>query len=350
MSDRWDVQRLLDPIAADRPCGDNLDETGALVEVDAYQIFGQTTLEPEKAEPGENQPASKRRDVRKSDRPPNWPELREIALQLLGRTKDLRVLAHLGSATLRADGPVAFLDTVVVASKWLETYWADVYPRVDEDALLRINALNCFADPVAVIDGLRRAPLVASREHGRFSLRDCEIVAGHLTPGGDERAPEAAQVDAAFAAQPIEDLRALRTSVEGAAAALRAVDEIVRREAPSDPAPEFDPLLTQRAKIDRTLRDQLARRPDADPAELGAEAAAGAPEAGAIGAIRSREDTIRALDRVAEFFRKSEPSSPIPLFLERATRLVSKDFLEVLSDVAPDALSQAKAAVGVKQS
>jgi type VI secretion system protein ImpA len=51
---------------------------------------------------------------------------------------------------------------------------------------------------------------------------------------------------------------------------------------------------------------------------------------------------------VAEYFRRSEPSSPIPLFVERAKRLVAKDFLEVLADVAPEALTVARSAGGLK--
>jgi type VI secretion system protein ImpA len=54
------------------------------------------------------------------------------------------------------------------------------------------------------------------------------------------------------------------------------------------------------------------------------------------------------LDAVADFFRRTEPSSPIPLFLARAKRLVSKDFLEVLADIAPEAVAQARAAGGLK--
>jgi type VI secretion system protein ImpA len=66
------------------------------------------------------------------------------------------------------------------------------------------------------------------------------------------------------------------------------------------------------------------------------------------GAVKSRQDAIRALDAVAAFFKRTEPSSPIPMFLERAKRLVSKDFLEVLADIAPDAVAQARAAGGLK--
>ena len=51
---------------------------------------------------------------------------------------------------------------------------------------------------------------------------------------------------------------------------------------------------------------------------------------------------IRALDAVAAFFSKNEPSSPVPLLVERAKRLVAKDFLDVLADIAPEGFEQAK--------
>jgi type VI secretion system protein ImpA len=71
--------------------------------------------------------------------------------------------------------------------------------------------------------------------------------------------------------------------------------------------------------------------------------------AAAVGPIKSREDAVRALDAVAEFFRRTEPSSPIPLFVDRAKRLVSKDFLEVLAEVAPEVVAQVRTAAGLRQ-
>jgi type VI secretion system protein ImpA len=86
-------------------------------------------------------------------------------------------------------------------------------------------------------------------------------------------------------------------------------------------------------------------------AEGGPETAApaGGAAAVAVGVITSRQDAIRALDAVAEFFRRNEPSSPIPMFIDRAKRLVSKNFLEVLADIAPDAVSQAMMAGGITE-
>ena len=113
---------------------------------------------------------------------PEWREIRDKALEALGKSKDLRLLAHLGTALLRTDGVPAFAETLNVASHWLETYWSQTYPLVDEDAILRRNALNCFADPMAVVDALRRVPLVSSRQHGTFSLRDIDIATGQVMP------------------------------------------------------------------------------------------------------------------------------------------------------------------------
>jgi type VI secretion system protein ImpA len=343
MSD-WNGQDLVAPITDDEPCGKNLEDTGTLASLDAYQIFGQTTLEPPK-EAGE--PA--RKEARKSDRPPNWEEIRDEALTALRLSKDLRLLAYLGAAVLRIEGIPAFTRTLSVASQWLESYWSAVYPPVDEDAIFRQNALNCFADPVAMIDGLRRAPLVSSRQHGRFSLRDLDIVAGQVTPGESETRPDEAQINAAFGATSIDELTSLQTSITGAITSLGAIDAAMRAAAGSEVAPNFEGLSAQFKKMTVAVRAQLAMHPDGSGAEAaGEESGESGSMVMAVGAIKSRQDAIRALEAAAEFFRRNEPSSPIPLFLDRAKRLVSKDFLEVLADVAPDALPQARSAGGLR--
>ena len=115
-------------------------------------------------------------------------------------------------------------------------------------------------------------------------------------------------------------------------------------------------MMPKRVKYRKSQRGKMrgvASRGNGDGGQTGTSDSAAAeetrPSAVSVGAIRSRQDAIRALDAVAQFFRQHEPSSPIPLFLERAKRLVSKDFLEVLADIAPEAIPQARAAGGLKQ-
>ena len=345
MSADWEAGGLLQPIRDDSPCGENLDDTPVLGMFDAYQLFGQTTLEPEPAIPGQPVPKNPVKN-----RPPDWADIKGKALEALQKSKDLRLLAHLGTAVLRTDGLPAFARTVGVASHWLDSYWDQTYPLVDSDGIPRQSALNCFCDPVAVVDGLRRTPLVDNRRLGRFSLRDVEIASGTLQPTDSESRPSSAQIDAAFDEMPLVELQALAASVKEASEALRRIDHKMRDEVGNEAAPSFEALWGQLTKVGQVVQQQLGRRPDA-AAALDSPAGEGAPlaaPAASIGAISSRADAIRALDAVSLFFQKTEPSSPVPLLLARAKGLVSKTFIEILADLAPSALEQVRAVGGIK--
>ena len=338
MGDHWEHESLLQPITTDQPCGESVEDTPLLASFDALRLFGQKSRSPDAPpEPDE------------SRKPPEWPEVRTAALDALSKTKDLRLLAYLGAALLRTDGMPAFFETLRVASRWLETYWAQVFPLIDEDAIARLSALNCFADPMAIVERLRRTPLVTSRQHGTFSLRDVDLATGQIPSGNGDVKPEEGPIDAAFAEMPLDQLSALQQQVADAMAALNSIDVKMRTEIGPDVAPGFDPLSVQLVKMNRLLRAQLASRPDGAAArgdETVGESGAGA--LGTVGPIKSRQDAVRALEAVADFFRRTEPSSPVPLLVDRAKRLVAKDFLEVLADIAPDALGVARAAGGLK--
>jgi type VI secretion system protein ImpA len=340
MTAGWETQ-LLQPITAERPCGDSLEDTELLSSFDTFRLFGQARPLDAPAEPDEKR-------IPKPRESPEWIEIRDKASEALAQSKDLRLLAVLGTALLRTDGLPAFSETLKVASRWLDTHWAQTYPLVDEDAVLRRNALNCFADPMAVVDGLRRVPLVRSRQHGTFSLRDVDIATHQLLPGDGDPQIDENQVNAAFAAMPLAELTGLHESVLVAVSSLQRIDATMGEAAGTDATPTFDALRAQLTRMTQVLRDRVAAHPDADKGALAGDAGSSADDGPFGGVVKSRQDAIRALDAVAEFFRRTEPSSPIPLFLARAKRLVSKDFLEVLADIAPEAVSQARAAGGLK--
>lgn len=329
MSAQW--EDLLAPVSDELPGGEDLEDSPLLASVEAYRVFGSAV--PHSPEP-------------------EWVEIRKTTLDGLAKSKDLLLLVHLGTAALRTDGLPAFLETLTIAAHWLESHWEHVYPRVEEDAVQRINALNCFADRMAVLNALRRVPFVSSRQHGAVSLRDCRMAAGQAVPEGEEAGPSQAQIDAAFADTPGDELERVVASAVDGVAALQQMDAVVRDHVGD--GLDVAALAELLGQIASALRAQLAKHPDAtatvaDTADDAESEGMDNQDEGAmaVGAIRNREDAIRALDAVAEFFRRNEPSSPIPLFVERAKGLVSKSFLEVLADVAPDGLAQAKTVGGV---
>ena len=60
------------------------------------------------------------------------------------------------------------------------------------------------------------------------------------------------------------------------------------------------------------------------------------------GELVTRDDVSRMLIKCAEWFDRYEPSSPVPILIRRANKLINKDFLEVLRDIAPDGVAQAE--------
>ena len=321
---------LLEPISPDSPCGDDLEDTQLLASFDAFRLFGQSTPLPAETD---------------------WRAIRDHSEEALGKSKDLRILGHLGCAALRTDGLEEFAQVVGAASKWLDTWWDQVFPRVDEDAVLRRNALSSFADRMAVVDGFRRVTLFAHRQLGSLSVRDMEIANGRLPkPEGEAQQPDEAYVNAMLSATSLEELERVRSLLERCQGSLKAIENTMsERGGGSEATPDFSPLAPLVAWSLGVISAHIQSRAPVAAAE-DAQGGGGTEAAVGKGPIRSRDDAIRALDAVAAFFRTSEPSSPVPLFIERAKRLVAKDFLSVLEDIAPDALAQAKAVGGVRDS
>jgi type VI secretion system protein ImpA len=345
-------QRLMQPLSESAPCGQSLEDTPLLAAFDAYKLFGQQSgIGTRRPGQGDDEPLT----------PPVWPDVIEKSLAALEASKDLRVLAYLGAAHLWKDGVVPFCETLRVAAGWLETWFDAVHPRVEEDIYFRTNALNNFNDRLAVVDALRRAALVSSRPTGAISLRTIELATGVIAvTKEDGTPPKEGEINAAFAAAPLADLRTLVAAAKGALDALAQIDAKMTAAGGIDATANFDgrsdkeknvSLRHQLKRIHEVVRGQLAARPDAR-ATAGADGAAEGEQAdapGAVGVIRSRQDAIRALDAVTMFFEHTEPSSPVPLFIERAKRLIAKSFLDVLQDIVPDALNAAKAVGGIRE-
>ena len=82
-----------------------------------------------------------------------------------------------------------------------------------------------------------------------------------------------------------------------------------------------------------------------------AETAAGAGSFNlAVFRPANRADALLLLRKGAEYFQRQEPNSPIPLLINRALRFSEMNFIDLLEDIVPDALSQGKKILGVRES
>ena len=65
--------------------------------------------------------------------------------------------------------------------------------------------------------------------------------------------------------------------------------------------------------------------------------------------IQTRQDVIAEIDEICKYFEHYEPSSPVPFLLQRAKKLLSMNFMEILQDLTPDAVSQAEKICGAQK-
>jgi type VI secretion system protein ImpA len=72
----------------------------------------------------------------------------------------------------------------------------------------------------------------------------------------------------------------------------------------------------------------------------------GAIRPGIGGEISTRQEAVRVLDLVCGYLERHEPSNPAPLFIRRAQRLMTKNFVDIVKDLLPDSLSNLEKLAG----
>jgi type VI secretion system protein ImpA len=55
-----------------------------------------------------------------------------------------------------------------------------------------------------------------------------------------------------------------------------------------------------------------------------------------------------ALDKIIAYYSQNEPSSPVPILLVRAKKLVGADFVSIMKDMAPNGLENVRLVGGIE--
>jgi type VI secretion system protein ImpA len=297
-------------------------------------------------------------------REPDWQRCANTAIGLLERTHDLRVAVSLTCALLHTDGFAGLRDGLTLICGFLEDHWDTVYPLLDpdddNDPIERINALETLSDWNMVTAPLMKLELCSSRAAGKLSLRQYRIAAGKtsgltLTVEEKNAAPNLATAEAVFAECDLEDLQAAAEAASVSLAQAKRLQSLIIEKAGAERAPDLNKLLQVIGEISSLLGEKLARRVPASPQAR--QTSEESPTPGKHGSqrdgqpaatddsrsfemVESREEVLELLEKICAYYELFEPASPVPYLLKRAMRLVDKNFLEILDDLAPGSLAQ----------
>ena len=335
-----DIEQLLRPITDDSPCGPEIEDDPAYL---AFEVRLAGTPERQMG------------DVIEPARPPNWREIRQEAVQLLSRSRDLRLELALIQALLHTQGVVGLAEGLALLHRTLDNDWDELHPRLDPednlDPTLRINILRGLSDYETLLKPLAHCPLLSSQALGRYNLRQIRQAQGRELQDS-EQPIELSQIRAVALDMDADALRGVYQSALTSQNLLVAIDAVISTRAGLGNGPDLEPLRTQLKEISQALEPFVAERGDPPgPDQLETDSAAAQssvlPRTGAAtGEIASREDVVRAIDAICRYYARQEPSSPVPLLLKRARGLVDKDFLDIIKDLAADSLGQVELVAG----
>jgi type VI secretion system protein ImpA len=326
------LDELLKPIAEGEPCGPDVgyDPAYAALETAAQgkpeRFTGSTVIPAE---------------------PPVWEEVHEAALALARRTRDLRIAALLARAAARTQGLAGFLDGLSLVAGLLDQHWQCLHPRLDEsaggDATMRLNALLPLCDHATGLSDLRACGLAG--HPSELTVRLIELAWTKAEPLPGEPKPTQPGI--------VKGLKDAHQKDNGLLERMKSVHETALRierlleQHVGNLAPDLAPLLritgavAQAAAVAEgkaAVGEAAATTPPAATAEIGSMSP---------GAIRSRDDVVRTLGAACEWIEHHEPSNPAPLLIRRAQRLMSKSFIDLVRDLAPEGLSQVERIAGV---
>src|SRR6185436_15942345 len=114
---------------------------------------------------------------------------------------------------------------------------------------------------MAVVDALRRVPIVSHPLLGTYSLRHLELATRQLAPGeSDTNVPTPEEIEAALKSAPLEDEQRCRVCVQAAIRAIGNITSMMQAHNGAEACPDFAPLLAPLTRIDRLLGEHVARR------------------------------------------------------------------------------------------
>ncbi len=321
---------LLAAISATSPCGEDLE-----YDADFLHLERAAQGQPERSMGDSILPAE----------PPDWRSIQQQSLDLLARSKDLRITHFLLQSTLALEGLPGLATSLELIDGLLRDYWADLHPRLDadddNDPTVRINALAGLASNTT-IGLLREAILTRSRAFGPVSLRAALNAAGLQHFSGESLGSD--HLAGALQDSDPEHLDAIRSALSTARSAAESIEKQVSEQVGSASGVDLT-ALKQPLRLALQVLGQHAPQGAQNAAEEHSDGpSTEVPDAPApariSGEINSREDVLRSLDRLLAYYSRHEPSSPLPVLLNRAKNLVNADFAAIVRNLIPDGMSQ----------
>jgi len=354
-----DIESLVAPVSESSPAGSNLreDSSPASVYLRLKDARSAARLAEKRADQeGENLGVTS-----------DWRTILEIAPKALKeQSKDLEVSAWLIEALVRSQGFAGLRDGFCLARRLVEQYWDTLFSLEDEEGVATkvapLTVLNGIDGAGTLLQPIRKIALTRAVGEGPFLVYQYEqavkLAESHKEGNGAvklETFMAAANASGGpFYVAMVEDIQESIAELENLSSAL---DERAGRDAP--PTSAIRGVLASTLEMVQSFaRDLIARATQIatrDTTEVVAAGNGGDVHSGTgavrlNGGVHNREEALRVLLQIAEYFRQNEPQSPVGTTLEELVRRARMPFSDLLLELLADksAWRSALTSAGIK--
>ena len=280
-----------------------------------------------------------------------WRPLAEQLPQILtDEVKDLEYAAWLIEALCRTDGFAGLASGFKLARLLIEHFWSCLYPSIDEDGpetrIAPLIGLNGFEGDGALITPILSISLTENTSLGQFACWQYERAA-EISRKDEKRQKLKAdagvasldQIKDAVAETPADFYQSLLIHIENAISEFSLLSQAMDVAMAGQPQPTSaisKALIKCRDAVHYLAADKLKSTQAFDIANAQTTSATEAPFTSVQHQIQSREQVLLTLKQSAEFFRRTEPHSPISYALEQVVHWSSLTLPELLQEMIDD--------------
>jgi type VI secretion system protein ImpA len=277
-----------------------------------------------------------------------WPLARDLAIEALTeQSKDLQIAAWLTEAMVQLKGFEGLADGLTLLERLLTEYWDTLFPERDgEDLDIRAGKIAWLEKTLPLI--VQAIPLTREGNYGLYRFKESREVdnLGRTDSALKEEAIANGKIaletwDKAVINTPAEFyaplLPLLAASQAAVGALIKRVDEKFSYDAPG--LGQLRQAVNDCAELVGRIAREKGLIGAEETEEEGGEAGEGGTAAGGGGKggpLQSRADALRRLGEVAEYFRRTEPHSPVAYLVDRAVRWGNMTLDQWLAEMIKD--------------
>ncbi|MDH5545258.1 MAG: type VI secretion system protein TssA [Gammaproteobacteria bacterium] len=286
-----------------------------------------------------------------------WHNIIELAPTVLkDHAKDLEIVAWYIEALVRTDGFAGMREGFNLTRELVERYWDNIFPMPDEDGMetriapiMGLNGVDGEGTLLAPIRNIALTQGFSGTDYAQWQYVQAQELERITDP--DKRksrieagVPTMAQIERAAMETPLSFYETLIADIDSCLAAFQLMNEAFDKAAGADAPPSSNiknAIIEVKSIVSYLTRDmfidEAAGESESSSESGGGDVAVKSKSGGSLnGEVATRDEALKMLQKIAEFFKRTEPHSPVSYSLEQAIRWSRMTLPDLLEQLIPD--------------